>query len=45
MDKTCKNCAYKIYDDEKGKYACEMDLSIDIDTIIFCETFETAADV
>jgi hypothetical protein len=40
MDKTCKNCLFKIFDDEKGKYICEMDLSIDTDTIVFCEAFE-----
>ncbi len=33
MDKTCKNCIYCLFDDENGKYYCDIDPDLDVDTV------------
>ena len=40
MDKTCENCIYRLYDDKNGKYYCDIDPKIDINTVAFCTGFE-----
>ncbi|MHB8232899.1 MAG: hypothetical protein ACYDDB_08365 [bacterium] len=40
MDKTCKNCIYRLFDDDKAKYYCDIDHDCDIDAVVSCTGFE-----